>query len=293
MDGTIYSMDLKYGNKTVTTPNLSPTKMKINLDYVNKILGLNLTEKDIKKYLEKMGYDYKNKIVSIPSYRTDILHQIDLIEDIAIAYGYENFKQEIPKVATIGQESKISILKNKIAELLTGLTLTEVSTYALSNNYTQNKYMNTKLDLIHLKNSVSSDYNVLRTWLVPSLLEVLKNNKHNEYPQIIFEMATIFKKGSSDTHTEENERLCVLLHNKTTNFTEIKQVLDYLFKSLNLKYTIKETEHPSFIPGRVARVSCNGKEVAYIGEIHPKVLKNFDLELPVAALELNLTELFN
>jgi phenylalanyl-tRNA synthetase beta chain len=186
----------------------------------------------------------------------------------------------------------MSIIKNKIANLLTGLTLTEVSTYALSNNYTQNKHMNTKLDLIHLKNSVSSEYNVLRTWLLPSLLEVLKNNKHNEYPQIIFEMSTIFKKGSSETGTEENERLCILLHNKTTTFTEIKQVLDYLFNSLNIKYTIKETEHPSFIPGRTARVSVNNKEIAYIGEIHPKVLKNFDLELPVAALELNLTELF-
>ena len=293
MSGIIYSMELKYENKTITTPNLTPEKINLDLNYVNKILGLSLTEKQIKKYLERMGYDYKNKTVLIPAYRTDILHQIDLIEDIAIAYGYENFKQEIPKVATIASESKMEILKNKIAEILIGLNLTEVSTYALSNNHIQNTFMNTSLSLIHLKNSVSSDYNVLRMWLTPSLLEVLKNNKHNEYPQNIFEISTIFKTGTSETHTQENERLCILLHDKNTNFTVIKQILDYLFSSLNLKYSINETEHPSFIPGRVARISHNNKEIAYIGEIHPSVLKNFGLELPVAALELNLTELFN
>ncbi len=293
MSGIIYSMELKYENKTITTPNLTPEKINLDLNYVNKILGLSLTEKQIKKYLERMGYDYKNKTVLIPAYRTDILHQIDLIEDIAIAYGYENFKQEIPKVATIASESKMEILKNKIAEILMGLNLTEVSTYALSNNHIQNTFMNTSLSLIHLKNSVSSDYNVLRMWLTPSLLEVLKNNKHNEYPQNIFEISTIFKTGTSETHTQENERLCILLHDKNTNFTVIKQILDYLFSSLNLKYSINETEHPSFIPGRVARISHNNKEIAYIGEIHPSVLKNFGLELPVAALELNLTELFN
>src|SRR3989344_3679813 len=135
MSGIIYSMELKYENKTITTPNLTPEKINLDLNYVNKILGLSLTEKQIKKYLERMGYDYKNKTVLIPAYRTDILHQIDLIEDIAIAYGYKNFKQEIPKVATIASESKMEILKNKIAEILMGLNLTEVSTYALSNNH--------------------------------------------------------------------------------------------------------------------------------------------------------------
>ena len=90
----------------------------------------------------------------------------------------------------------------------------------------------------------------------------------------------------------ENERLAITLCNEEADFTKIKQILDYLFSQLDLKYEIKDVEHDSFIEGRVGRVSVNGKDVAYIGEVHPKVLKNFDLNMPVGALELNLSELF-
>ena len=82
MGGKIYSMELHYPRKKITTPDLKPSKMKIDINYVNKLLGVNLKEKDIKKYLGRMGYDYKNKIVFVPAYRCDILHEVDLIEDI-------------------------------------------------------------------------------------------------------------------------------------------------------------------------------------------------------------------
>ena len=72
----------------------------------------------------------------------------------------------------------------------------------------------------------------------------------------------------------------------------MKQVLNYILKMLNLDYSIEEVEHDSFISGRVGRVIVNDKKVAFIGEINPKVLENFEIEMPVAALELNLTELF-
>ena len=74
-------------------------KIKLDLNNVNKLLGLNLKEAEIKKLLEKMGYDYKNKTAFVPAWRTDIMHEVDLIEDIAIAYGYDNFKAEIPHIA--------------------------------------------------------------------------------------------------------------------------------------------------------------------------------------------------
>src|SRR3989344_6851744 len=104
MGGEIYSLRLEYQEETKTTPNLTPSKMKLDLPYVNKRLGLSLSEKDAVKLLEKMGYGFEQGQVLIPAYRADILHQVDFVEDIAIAYGYEHFQEEIPNVATIGEE---------------------------------------------------------------------------------------------------------------------------------------------------------------------------------------------
>ena len=91
MGGRIYSMDLIYDGKKHVTPDLSSEEMKVDIDYINKLLGLKLKENEIKKLFEKMGYDYKNKKVMIPSYRPDVLCQSDLSENIAMAHGSENF----------------------------------------------------------------------------------------------------------------------------------------------------------------------------------------------------------
>jgi phenylalanyl-tRNA synthetase beta chain len=293
MGGKIYSMDLLYKNKKHTTPDLNPEEMKVNITYINKLLGLNLKENEIKRLFERMGYDYKNKKVMIPAYRADIIHQADLAEDIAIAYGYENFQASIPNVATIAEEDKFEIFKNKISNLLVGLGLIETSTYNLTNKNFQCEKMNADILHIKLANSISSDYNILRAWILPSLMELLSSNKHYEYPQKIFTIGTIFKENNKfDTNIEENDRLVVAIASEKTDYTEIRQILDYLFRSMGLKYEIIEAEHNSFIEGRVGRVIANGKKIAYIGEINPRVLQNWELEVPVTAFELNLTELY-
>ncbi len=267
-------------------PSMNPKRISINIREINKHLGLDLKSQEIKKLLERMGMTLRGTTVLCPSYRTDILHPIDIVEDIAIAYGYDKFTPEIPRVATIAEENAFEKIKNKIADILIGLGITEVSTYHLTNKELQTTLMNTILECIDILNPKSAEYNTLRAWVIPSLLEVLKTNKHNEYPQRIFEIGTIFKKSG-----EEAAHLAVVLADTDANFTHIKQILDALAISLSLKITCKETEHPSFIRGRVARVSCNNKEIAYIGEIHPQVLQNFGLETPVAACELNMTEI--
>ena len=293
MGGNIYSMELIYGNKKFTTPDLRPEATKVDVNYINKLLGLNLKETEIKKLLERMGYGYKNKKALIPAYRTDILHQVDLAEDIAIAHGYDNFKALIPNVSTVAEENKFEIFKKKISDLLIGLSLIETVTYNLTNKEFQSKRMNIDIPLISLANSISSDYNMLRSWIVPSLMEILNSNKHYEYPQKIFTIGTVFKKNDKfETNIEENERLAVAIASEKTDYTVIRQILDYLFRSLGLKYEITEAEHNSFIEGRLGRVIANGKKVAYIGEINPIVLQNWAIEVPVTAFELNLTDLY-
>lgn len=285
MGGEIYEVRLKYGSKTMVTPDLSPGKMKIELKNVNKLLGLNLKESEVKKYLEMMNYSYAKGEVKIPPYRVDILHEVDLIEDIAIAYGYENFDEEIPQISTIGKETKLEVLKRKIAEILSGINLLETYSYSITNKDNELKKMNSKAELIGLMNA-KSNYDAMRASMLPSLMKVLGDNRDVDYPQRIFEIGKVFLKKAG---IEEKTNLAAALTN--SNFTEAKQTLDYLMKMLGLEVEIKETSHDSFIEGRTGKVILNKKEIGIIGEIHPKVLSSWKLLVPVSAFEIEVDKL--
>jgi len=283
--GEIYSMNLKYPNKPQVTPDLKPEKMKLNLENVNKLLGLSLKEAEIKKLLEKMGYSYNKGSVEIPAYRIDVLHEVDLIEDIAIAYGYDNFSPEIPEIATIGEEDKKQVLAGKIAEILVGLGFLGVSSYHLiSEDMLKKAGKSEKLEKIQVRDS-KTDFTILRQDLSCSLFKVLAENIDSEYPQKICEVGKIFKRNEkSGTGIEEKTQLACF--SIPCNFTQIKQVLEYLGRMLNLQFSLKETEHPYYIPGRTGKIILKDKEIGVIGEIHPKILKNLHLKMPLAGFEL-------
>ena len=120
--------------------------------------------------------------------------------------------------------------------------------------------------------------------------EVLSKNKHVEYPQKIFEQGAVTVR--KNDAIKDYERIAAVSAHDGVDFTEIRQVLDYLFRMLGVKYEIDEVDNNSFIPGRVGRVIVNGKKVAFVGEMSPKVLSNWKVEVPVAGFELNLSELF-
>ncbi len=287
MGGEIYSMDLIYKNKKIKSPNLESEKIKLDLSYVNKLLGLSLTETQVKNLLEKMNYTYKDKTVHIPCYRTDILHQIDIVEDIAIAYGYENFKPEIPQIATIASQNKEELLHEKISQILVGFNFVQCNTFHITNKENLCNKMNYNIKFVELKNALTQEYNILRSWLSPSLIEVLSKNKHNEYPQKIFEIAKVFT-----PDLEEPFKLSTVISSKETDFTEIKQLLDSLLLLLDIQYKIEPIEHSSFILGRIGKIISNNKEVGFIGEVHPSVISSWDLKMPVVAFEIDLTKLF-
>ncbi len=293
MGGRVISVDVKYSKK-ITTPDLAPRKMKLDLDVINQLLGLGLKEFDVKRLLERMGFGYQNKMVLIPAYRADIMHQVDVAEDIAIAYGYDKLLPEIPNVATIGAEDVFAQFQNAIANVLVGLGMFETHTYHVSNVHAQTKLMQHKGEVIELANALTVEYNALRAWLLPSLMEVVKQNKMREYPQKFFCMGTIFSPNAkTPTQVEERTSLCMVSAHPKADYTEIRQLLEYVLRVLNVPYTIEETEHGTFVPGRVAQLNVDGHSIAVLGEIHPQVIANLGLEMPVAALELNLTELFN
>ena len=298
MGGKIYAMEIQDGTKYIS-PNLDSEKMPFSIDFINKTLGLNLTEKEIKKYLEKMGLGYEKNMAIIPCYRTDILHEIDLAEEVAIAYGYENFVPEIPRISTIGEENNISILKRKISEILTGLDMLEISTYHLTTKETQYKILGYKeyKDMIEVVDS-KTENNILRNSLLAQSIKILAENSDATYPQKIFELGRVFNSSDkSETGIGEKEDLCISLCSDMANFTEIKQTFDYLARMLDFKYEIKEIDHPAFITGRCGEIIINKnnkKESAGIlGEIAPFVLKNNKIKMPVASLELDIGILMN
>jgi len=299
MGGKVYQMEvlgLPKGYKI--TPNLSPEKMKISLNNVNKILGLNLLEKDLKILLEKMGYNYfsKTKEVEIAAWRTDILHEVDLIEDVAIAYGYDKLVPEIPRISTIGQENPFEIFKKKVSGILSGLGLLEISNYHLTTKKEQFTKMgiNEKYErgFIELQDS-KTENDILRKDLSHYILKIFSENVDSEYPQKIFETGRIFLDRNFDVLEKEKLSLGIA----PGNFTDAKQVLNYLFKMLGFNsedIKISETEDfpRYFIDGRVGEIFLNKKKIGFVGEIHPKILKNWKIKMPVALAEIDLEEIF-
>lgn len=293
MGGKIYQMEIK-GAPEKISPSLESEKIKISLENTNKTLGIELDEKKLKQLIENMGHNYnqKTKEVEVGPWRIDILHEIDIIEDIAIAYGYENFTPEIPSISTIGKENTEEIIKRKISEILTGLNILEVSNYHLTNKEYQFKKMGIpekqENEFVELENS-KTEYNILRKDISSFLLKNFSENIDSEYPQKIFEIGTTF-----DIKNNINEREKMAIAITPGNFTEIKQILNYLFKSLDLKVELKEAENsPShLIEGRTANIIFQEKEIGILGEIHPKILKNWKIKMPVSILELDLKDVF-
>lgn len=290
MGGKIYQMKIK----EKISPDFTTQKMKLSTENVNKLLGLDLKDKDVKVFIEKMGHNYNNGIVESPSFRTDLLHEVDLIEEVAIAYGYNNFEPIIPEIATIGHEDKNAIVKRKISEILVGLGLLETSNYHLSKKEDQFTKMgiSEKNEKGHVVIDESkTDYNILRKDLTHYALKILSENVDTEYPQKIFETGRVFNLIGKEIF--ESERLSCAV--TPGNFTDIKQILDYLFRNLGLEIEIKEQEKVEghFIDGRVGDIYLHKKKIGSIGEIHPKILKSWKIKMPVGLFEIDLEEVFN
>jgi phenylalanyl-tRNA synthetase beta chain len=293
--GKAYSATVHYQheNLTVVTPNFETGLMDLSIEYVKKILGLELTAQEIAELLGRTGFGVaklaRDKLsVQIPCYRIDVMHPVDLIEDIAIAYGYNNIKPLWRKLATTGSERPEQGLLNIARELMVGLGFQEVLTYAMTNPENLFKRMNCKRDrIVEIANPKVQTLTCMRNWLLPSQMEFLSNNLHVECPQKIFELdnVTILDK-KKETRTRDEERLAAVTYHANANFSEIKSVLDAFLMNLGLEWRIKETSHPSFIDGRVGNAIVEGANVGILGEIHPKVLEAWKLENPVAAFEI-------
>ena len=293
----IETVKVVYPNKKIDTPDLTPKKSFVEVDYANKVSGLNLTARQIAMLLEQARYKAKVKgkriEVLCPAYRQDIMHQRDIIEDIIISYGYNRIESVIPQLATTGSIDEKEVLSNSVVDMMADLGFQEILSFTLTNKENLFKKMSMKDEkIVEIENPVSANLSVFRNWLLPNLMEFFSNNQHVKYPQKIFEIGNVILiDEKQETGTKDVRKLAVAIADSAVGYQDILAVFDAFMSESNKKYKLQKTNHPSFIEGRVANILIGNKNVGIIGEIHPSVLGNWKLEMPVAVFEINLEEI--
>jgi phenylalanyl-tRNA synthetase beta chain len=295
--GKAYSAKIHYAedDQAVITPNFENRTMDLSVEYVNKVSGLQLTAKQIAVLLSKarLGVDKADPdmvCVTIPCYRIDVMHPVDLIEDVTIAYGYDKIKPLWRKLPTTGELARDQALLDTARQLMIGLGFQEVLTYTMTNEENLFTKMACKRErIVKIANPKTQTLTCIRNWLLPSLLEFLSGNLSVEYPQKIFELGKVtLLDEKRETRTRDEERLASAITHAGASFSEIKSHLDAFFANLGLRWQIRQTRHPSFISGRVGAAAIEGTDVGILGEIHPKILNAWKLENPLVASELNM-----
>ncbi len=299
MGAKVESIDVHYKNKIITVPDLKPTKMKISVDSANKILGLNLNNKEAKDLLEKMMYDVVNEknqlTVFAPAFRTDLWHERDIIDDIARAYTFHKFIPTFTHVETIGETTKSIKIKEELEKIMIGLGFQELFTLSLTSTVDQFKNMNiSEEEHIRLGESTEKSLNMMRLWLLPELIKALVHNRNKEYPQKVFEVNyVVIPDKTKDVLSKNVFHISALSAHEKADFTEIKQIVHYILTLFGYNYSIQDAEKNSFIPGRVGDIIVNNKKVGFLGELHPQVLENVHIEVPIVGFEIDLTILFD
>lgn len=297
----IYGVEVVYPDRTVSRPDFSVRTKQVDIGYVNNILGLELTSVQIKELLERMGFGISEAaseyvIVDIPPYRADILHVRDVVDDVGRAYGYNNIAPAYPNTPSVGSLTTDSRLASAARDILIGLGCQDTLNFVLIGKDEISVKMNVPPanDIIEIANPYAEQYNIVRPSVLPSLLIVLSNNLHREYPQDVFEIGKTARIDKSEnTGVKEVDHIACALCYAKAGYNEAKSKLQSLclnFGKLDKLRTVA-TDHPSYIAGRCAEIYIGDKRAGIIGELHPIVLKNWGIEMPVAAFEMEISAL--
>ncbi len=293
--GQITAVETVYPQSVERLPNLSPLQRSVSLTYINKILGYQLDVSTVAHCLARMRMNCTargdNLRVVIPRYRVDILHDIDIVEDVAIGYGFDRFEPTLPSTMTIGRELPITTLRRTIRDLMVGLGYQEIWTYVLTNTRTLFEKMNCQPNkIVEISNPKSTEYHVTRDRLLPGLLSFLGENSAQELPQRVFEAGdVVIVNSKAETQTETIPHLAAVLVDSRVDITKMKTELFSFLQNLGLTAEVTPITNSSFIVGRVGALQIAGRRVGIIGEVHPVVLANFGIEAPCAGFELEIS----
>jgi len=232
---TIIPSRVVYPNKTITTPTLRKQTMKIDMKALNKMVGLNLSPTTVKTLLRMKRYDIKNNTVSIPFYRDDIIHPVDVYEDVLIALDYNNIPPEPLKDFTVGKLNGTTIIENKARDLASAAGFTEITSAILINPTLLQK------PFAKIENPTSGNYAALRNSIVPSLLIFESKNKHVDYPHKVFEVGeVVVKDNKSETMYRTEIRLGLLYSDTKVDFTEFYSTVLKIAECLGIKMNLSQ-----------------------------------------------------
>jgi phenylalanyl-tRNA synthetase beta chain len=288
----IRTVSIDSGKRKIETPQMKPKVISADIGYVDSILGLTLDAKQIIACLKKSRLDAKavaNKIIcTIPRYRIDISHPIDISEEVAIGYGIYNLEPKFPNSLTTGKRDSLSIYLNAIRETMIGLGMIESLSFLLTSKDVQYKAFGIlSKDELSVEGSKSKEHEILPNSLVPLLLQSLSYNIHEQYPQGLFEIGKTFVKSYSTI--EERWSISAVVAHADASYTDIKSRMQALLRSCFGKEAItRASTNHMFMEGRCAEVIFDSKPIGVLGEIIPIALENFKLRVPVAAFEINL-----
>ena len=285
--GRIESVTMHDGDRTFESPDLTPSVRRFSASACDRFLGTELGPEGMVECLRRMGMDASAEgdevTAVIPSVRLDIMHDVDLYEDVATGYGFERFGGPYSLVQTAGSSLPVTVFMESLRDIMIGLGYTEVTTLTLSNP--QDEFVISglpEMDVVKVLNPITEDHTCLRAYLIPSLVKILRHNKHRDLPQRIFEVGYVVRDG----HTRP--RLCAMATASKTSFTEIKSLTESVLREIAVDCTLEACDIPTFVPGRGARVMFDGKEVGIFGEMSPAVVVGYEITHPIIFMELDL-----
>lgn len=280
----------------IVTPTFGIKEISVPKSLIYRTFGRHVSDLEIKSLLLKSRHDVDHidktasgyAHIKYSFYRQDIMHPIDVIEDMLIAYGYNNIEPVYPIMSTQGELIQDTDRNRRIRELMIGTGAQEIATFMLTNKNNLFGKMNlTEDNIVEIINPVSSNWSTLRNWLTPSLVEFLSKNTKVDYPQRIFELGQVVNLNKrAETGTIDEYKLAYAEAGSKMNFTHAKSILQSIVRATGKSPTFVARDYPSFIPGRSAEVKLGEKSIGIIGEIHPRVLNNWKIEVPVVCWEI-------
>ncbi|HSN05147.1 MAG TPA: phenylalanine--tRNA ligase subunit beta [Nitrospira sp.] len=294
-----YPKSTPLGRRVVTPQDLGKPRT-IQLKTIEQALGQELGVKTVKQALEVYGYEVsagKGTVkAKLPPYRQDLMHAMDVVEDVAVSRGYGEFAPVMPAQFTVGGLSRIEETSDRARELMVGQGFQEIISNILGSPENYRSAM--RLDgtdwgqMVQVDNAMALTFSCLRQWMLPSLLRVEAASSRAFYPHRLFEAGEV---AIPDRTHELGSRTEVVLGSVIAHagahFSEIHSCVDVLFYYFGKEYSLEPVQHPSFLEGRAGRIVVAGKPLGVIGEVHPEVLERWQIAVPVVAFEVNLTQL--
>ncbi|WP_454063704.1 phenylalanine--tRNA ligase subunit beta [Candidatus Nitrospira salsa] len=293
----VYPHTTAFG-KTVKTPIDMSKSQRISLKAIEHALGTPLGSEVIQQALSDYGYQVKSTqhsiSVTMPAYRHDLMHVMDVAEDVAISRGYDSFTPIMPGHFTVGTLSSLEYLSDQIRDLMIGFGFQEMFSNILASRMELVDRMRLAGTphghVVEVDNAMSESYACLRSSILPFLLRVEAASPRSFYPHLLFEIGEV---AIPDMGVDLGSRTIVtvsaIIAQSGASFSEIHSYLDLLMYYLVRDYRLEPSTHQSFLDGRVGKIICGKQEIGFIGELHPEVLEAWQINMPIAAFEFQIT----